>query len=65
MNSASKKGSSHKGDPPESMFHDFASVLELPGDSEIVLKHPKEESEKKTEKKALGLTKPHLGPGES
>ena len=46
--SACKERSSHKGDPPEAIFHDFASILELPGEPEMILKQPKDESEKKT-----------------
>ena len=53
---ACKERSSHKGDPPEAIFHDFASILELPGEPEMILKQPKEESEKKTQKTPLRLT---------
>ena len=52
---AFKKRSSRKGDPQEAIFHDFASILELPGEPEIPKKHWKQESEKKVEKKALSL----------
>ena len=40
---ASNKGSSHKGDPPEAIFDDFASILELPGGPEMNQKLPKED----------------------
>ena len=62
--SASKKGSSHKGDPAEVIFHDFASILELPGGPEMSPKLPKEESEKKVKKKVLSLKGPKLAPGQ-
>ena len=45
-----KKGSSHKGDPPEANFHDFGSLLELPGEPEMIPKQPKE---KEGQKKSL------------
>ena len=60
-----KERSSHTGDPPGAIFHDFASILELPGEPEMTLKHPKEESEKTTQKTPYSLTGPKRGPGGS
>ena len=60
-----KERSSHKGDPPEAIFHDFASMLELPGGPEMRPKQPKEESEKTTQKTSYSPTEPKRGPGGS
>ena len=62
---ACKERSSHKDDPPEAIFHDFASILELPGEPEMTQKQPKEESEKRSPKTLYSLTEPQLAPGAS
>ena len=67
LENASKKGSWHKGDPPGAIFHDFPSLLELPGGPEMSLKRPKEESENKVKKKVLSPKEPKrtLGGGQT
>ena len=54
LKNACWKRSSHKGDPPEAIFHDFASILGPPGDSEITKKQSKKRSKKSSKKRRFG-----------
>ena len=53
-----RRRSSKKDDPPRAIFNDFRSILEVPGDPEIIKKQSKERYKKEVEKRVLGHTGP-------